>query len=330
MKTGSKGLFVLIWVSLGVFVLLETPCHVCAAGMNTIRILDRAEIKADKIRLGDIAEISGKNPEGVRRLQNIVIGKAPLPGRSRSIDEEYIIVRLRQNDIDPSQIQLKGSNKVDVLRSFIKIPKEKVETVVLDYIRKVIPWEKDRVKIKKVHVSEDVLLPEGSVSYRVVPPKNMDFLGSIPLSVLFNVNEEFVTRVWATVYIEVLTEAVVTKRPLKRHQLITEDDVTLKKVDLSRVRSNVFSSYEEVVGKRTKTAIGVDVLLKTDHIELPPLVKRGDVVVIIAESEGLRVTALGEVRKRGCRGERIRVMNLDSKKGIYARVVDANTVTVDF
>jgi flagella basal body P-ring formation protein FlgA len=59
-------------------------------------------------------------------------------------------------------------------------------------------------------------------------------------------------------------------------------------------------------------------------------VKRGDVVVIIAESAGLKITALGQVKKKGRLGDRIPVMNFDSKKVLYARVVDSNTVKVDF
>ena len=90
------------------------------------------------------------------------------------------------------------------------------------------------------------------------------------------------------------------------------------------------TNYEEVLGKRTKRAIKANEVLRTNHIELPPMVRRGDVVSIIAESDGLMITTLGEVRKKGCRGERIRVVNLDSKKGIYGRVLDSNTVKVDF
>jgi flagella basal body P-ring formation protein FlgA len=70
--------------------------------------------------------------------------------------------------------------------------------------------------------------------------------------------------------------------------------------------------------------------LRADNIELPPLVKRGDFVTIIAESENLKITTLGQVKKRGCIGERIPVVNLDSKKVLHALVVDANTVKVDF
>ena len=53
-------------------------------------------------------------------------------------------------------------------------------------------------------------------------------------------------------------------------------------------------------------------------------------VMIVAESGGLKVTALGEVKSSGYVGQRVKVVNLDSKKKIYARVVDENTVRVDF
>ena len=112
--------------------------------------------------------------------------------------------------------------------------------------------------------------------------------------------------------------------------MITENDIHLKKMDLSKMKPNAITTLDGVLGKRTKRAIKTDEVLRTDQIELPPLVRRGDVVSIIAESNGLRITALGEVRKKGCRGERIKVLNLDSKKCIYANVLDSNTVRVDF
>ena len=104
----------------------------------------------------------------------------------------------------------------------------------------------------------------------------------------------------------------------------------MQEIDLAAIELNPITSIDEVLGKRTKRTITASSFLTTACIELPPLVKRGDVVLIIAESEGLRITALGEVRKSGCRGEKIRVLNLDSKKAVYARVVDADTVIVDY
>jgi flagella basal body P-ring formation protein FlgA len=44
----------------------------------------------------------------------------------------------------------------------------------------------------------------------------------------------------------------------------------------------------------------------------------------------LKITTVGQVKKKGRRGERIPVMNFDSKKVLYARVLDSNTVKVEF
>ena len=134
-----------------------------------------------------------------------------------------------------------------------------------------------------------------------------------------------------TVDIEVLAEVIVTKRPLKRHRRITEDDIEIREKNLAELPSNVILDYEDAIGKRARRNIDANRVLRSDLIEFPPLVKRGDVVLIVAESRGLRITALGMVKQReGRLGERIRVENIDSKKSIYGRLLDAKTVKVDF
>ena len=302
------------------------------AVMNTVsvRVFKRSVVKSDEIRLGKIAEIKGDNRALIRRLSDIVIGKAPLPGKSRRIDEDYLKIRLKQNGIDLSQINLLLPSKVEISRAFIEISKTKIIKVISEFLLRVVPWDKERVRIKKVCVRDNVVLPEGNVSYSVVPPKSTDFLGTVPLSVLFMVNGHLQKKIWVLANIEVLTEMVVTKKPLRRYQLITEDAIQVKKMYLTKTKPNIVTSREDILGKRTKRAINANVVLRTDYIELPPLVRRGQLVTIIAESDGIKITTLGEVRKRGCLDERIRVMNLDSKKGIYARVLDSNTVKVEF
>jgi flagella basal body P-ring formation protein FlgA len=57
---------------------------------------------------------------------------------------------------------------------------------------------------------------------------------------------------------------------------------------------------------------------------------RGDVVRMVAESDVLRVAAKGMAKENGAVGERIRVMNLRSRKIIYAQVMDEQTVQVEF
>jgi len=112
--------------------------------------------------------------------------------------------------------------------------------------------------------------------------------------------------------------------------MITEADVMLKPLDRSRLPRNFVSDLQEVLGKRTKRRIPAGTVLRPDLVDLPCLIRRRDVVTIIARANGLEISTLGEARQRGRLGDRIRVVNLDSKKNVYGRVMDKNTVAVDF
>jgi len=301
------------------------------AGLISIKGLEKAEINSDVIHLGQIARIRGDDPVLVQRLENIVISRAPLPGKSRHLNENSVLLRLKQQKIDLSQIRVEIPKGIEVIRGFVEVTKEDVQRAVSDFIYANIPWDREKVKIRDIRVRHNVILPKGKITYSVEPLKNTDFKGSVPLPLHFKVNGIFQKRILVTADIEVLAEVVVTKRPLRRNRRITEDDIEMREKNLAELPRNIIFDCEEVLGKRAKRNIDANRVLRSGLIEFPPLVKRGDVVQLIAESGGLRITTLGMVKQReGRRGERVRIENIDSKKSLYGRVLDAKTVKVDF
>ena len=301
------------------------------AGLISIHGLEKAEINSNDIYLGQIAKIRGDDQTLVKRLRKIVIARAPLPGKGRRLKENHIRLRLKQEKIDLSQIRLAAPKGIAVTRGFVEVTKEDMSRVVTEFIYANMPWEREKVKIRGIRVPDSIILPKGKITYSVEPLKNTDYKGSVPLPLHFKVNGNFQKRILVTADIEVSAEVVVTKRPLRRYRRITEDDIEIREKNLEELPSNIILDYEEVLGKRAKRNISANRVLRSDLIEFPPLVKRGDVVQLIAESGGLRITALGMVKQReGRRGERIRIENIDSKKSLYGRVLDARTVKVEF
>ena len=266
--------------------------------LTQIRILPKAQINEENILLGNIAGIEGHDPLLVQKLSRILIARAPLPGKSRTLGKQTFQTRLRQNGIDLSQLVLHIPAEVVVTRNFIEVSREKIKMLVSDYIQKTILKDHADGSIKDIQVADSLQLPNGRITFKVIPPRNSDLLGTIPFSVHFDVNGKFYKRVWATATVEVLAEVVITKKPLGRHKPITEDDIELLKMDMAKLPSGVIIDPEAVLGKRPRRAIGAKTVLRADLVEFPPLVKRGDVVVIIAESSGLKITALGEVKKK--------------------------------
>jgi flagella basal body P-ring formation protein FlgA len=314
-----------------VFMLLGAPFLVSAKSGAVINVFRQSEVNKDEICLEDISRVTGDDPGLVRKLQRIGIGKAPLPGKSRRIDKGHIQLRLKQFNIDASQVTINVPDNAEVVRGVAQVPKERIHEVVLAYIRQALPLKNVNVRVKEIQFKNDTILPKGVTTFKVEPPGNRDLFGKVPLAVSIYVGGKLEKKVWAVADIEVLKEVIVAKRPLGRNREITENDIELKEMEMANLPSNALTDYGDILGKRTRKAIDVRTVLRADMIEFPPLVKRGDVVVVVAESAGLRITALGVVKEReGREGERIRVENLDSKKGIYAQVVDSKTVRVDF
>lgn len=300
-----------------------------AAEITTVRIQEHAQVEGDDILLGRIAEIDGDNASLREQLKRIIIGKAPLPGQSIEFDRRDVMRRMAQYEVDFSAVRVMTPRQIKVMRSFVEITKPELEKIVSEFIAQSSPISDGARRIKEIKVPESVILPKGRVTYKVVGPQNRRLVGRCPLAVEFSVNGHSHKKVWTSVTIEVLGTVVLTRKPLGRFKPITEDDIVLQTMDLANLPHDVVTRPETVLGKRTKRAIGTQIPLRTNLVELPPLVNRGDIVVIVAESRGLKITAQGQVKRKGRLGERIPVVNVDSNKVLYARVIDANTVQVD-
>jgi flagella basal body P-ring formation protein FlgA len=131
-------------------------------------------------------------------------------------------------------------------------------------------------------------------------------------------------------WVDVFEAVVCTARNLKKGEIIEEDDLYLARRNISHLSPNILTDMMKAVGLIVKHNLREDTLLKEWMLERSPVLDRGDMVTILAESGNLRVTVSGMVLERGYSGELVRVRNAMSKKEIYARVVDNSTVEVDF
>ncbi|MFZ0243746.1 MAG: flagellar basal body P-ring formation chaperone FlgA [Desulfobacterales bacterium] len=316
------------WLPLTLWLMAVIPLD-AATGIS-INLRPVAEARGADILLGDIAEIACADPDLGQRLDQLVIGKAPLPGQSRHITDDYVRLRLRQLGSQAAPIHLTGAERIEVTLPGVEISEEQIRQIATDFIKTSGIWGAAEVRVAELTISGDRTLPEGRATYRVLPPRHMRSLVTVPLSVVFEVAGRFEKTIRATARIEALAPVVVAARPIGRLKPIDSDDLKLEKMNLAELPDSVMTDADEIIGMRARRNIDAGDILRPDLIEMPPLVKRGDMVMIVAESRGIKVTATGEVKGDGLRGERVKVVNLDSNKRFSARVVDKKTVMVDF
>jgi flagella basal body P-ring formation protein FlgA len=304
---------------------------VSALGITCVRVYDQAEVQADQIRLGGIARIDGGDAAFVRKLEGVFLGRSPLPGKTRTLDAATLISRLRQGGVDPDQLDLQIPPEVVLRREAITIDRDRIEQIVREFLQQQGAGKPSAaIWIKDIRVSETVQLPKGQLTTQVSVPKNSELAGSVPLQVIFTVEPDFERRVWVTASLEQRVNVVVARRPLGRFKPIEADDIEMKALDLAGLPADRIDDPEVAIGKRTRRAVDSGTVLRPDLLEFPPLIKRGDRVRIIAESSGLRISAFGQAKQKGAQGEMIPVVNLDSNKVIHARVVDSQTVRIEF
>ena len=87
---------------------------------------------------------------------------------------------------------------------------------------------------------------------------------------------------------------------------------------------------DKVIGKAAKKNIQIGKIIKIRDIKEVPTIKRGSRVKIIAKRGSMRITAPGAAREDGFKNSIVQVVNLETKKLLYAEVIDANTVEVKF
>ena len=209
------------------------------------------------------------------------------------------------------------------------LTKEDFKALFFEEVSRHLSWEREDLKLIRFHAEpEEVVVPETArqvVRFRQ-PPK----LGSNTLLVDFYQGEDLLCRVRLMGFVEAMIPVVVLKRPLARHTVVHEEDLALERRPMSRLPKDVFTNPKEVAGLWTRLSLRAGQVLRRSNLEVPPVVKRGHLVKIIAEGPGFVVTAVGEARQDGRPGEVIRVRNLTSKREVFARVIDAQTVKVNF
>ncbi|WP_373497764.1 flagellar basal body P-ring formation chaperone FlgA [Desulfococcus sp.] len=215
-------------------------------------------------------------------------------------------------------------------RAAVTVSKNEIEAMVRDFLGERIRSAGGEADIAQIRGARDVVLPAGKVTHALEMPENEALSGSVRVTVAFSVDGLPARRATVHARIHRMILALTAVRPLAKGTVITARDVAMEKASTAAVSTNAFARIEDAVGKIARRRIEAGAVMRLDMVERPFLVERGDVVTIVARSEEIRIVTLGEVRNKGRQNDRVRVLNLDSDREVYARVIDADTVGVNF
>lgn len=119
-----------------------------------------------------------------------------------------------------------------------------------------------------------------------------------------------------------MAETVVATRTIRAQEIIGPDAVRLD------AKGNTGVTLDDIIGMEARVALYPGRPILTAHVVPPALIARNQIVELVFEGDGLRITSEGRALDRGAVGERIRVMNLSSHVNLFGTVSRDGSVHV--
>jgi len=135
-----------------------------------------------------------------------------------------------------------------------------------------------------------------------------------------------VRRWYVPVRVHWWADAIVAKNNVRAHAMLTTSMLDRKRVDIAGHAGSWWRDPGQLAGTRTTRPLRIGQAIFSSYVKRPPLVRRGDEVMIIARIGGIRVSATGMALKPAGLGDKVRVRNTRSKQVMQATVVGAHTV----
>jgi flagella basal body P-ring formation protein FlgA len=121
-----------------------------------------------------------------------------------------------------------------------------------------------------------------------------------------------------------LAESVVPTRTIRANDMIEPQDLTLKPI----ANPNAFTRIHDVVGQEARVTLYAGRPILFDDIGPPAVVSRNEIVVLRYQTSGLTILTEGRSLERGGIGDRIRIMNLDSRTTLFGQIQEDGSVRV--
>ncbi len=139
---------------------------------------------------------------------------------------------------------------------------------------------------------------------------------------------EVVTALPASGRFDVLAEIPVLKRTVKYGKVIEANDIEIRDIAVSQVRSDTITDIASLVGKMPAYSITAGRPMRIHEISIPPMIKKNSLVQMHYRSPGMEISTSGQAMEDGHKGDIIQVKNLASKKIVQTTVEDTASVVV--
>jgi flagella basal body P-ring formation protein FlgA len=287
------------------------------AALGQVRLRAKVTMLGDVITLGDLFT-------GTKDLADREIGPAPGPGQRAIYKAEHLAALARAYDLDWRPAS-RASRSI-IHRGGETVGKtEIVELLVAEFRRQ---GAVGRIKVQLNRLRRDILLsPQGGalrIEELTYDSNGGAFRGYIHGTLPGGKIQRQVLRG----RVDFVARIPVPSRSIRRGQEITSADIKWIELNLRLLGSETIEHPDQIIGLAANRNLRQNQPLRPSDLRAPIMIAKGTIVTVSLINGALTVTGTGRALEDGSKGEVIRVMNMQSKRTLDARVVGPNQVKI--
>lgn len=285
-----------------------------------------AVITGATITLADIADINSQS-QLATALKAHIVGPSPNAGKKISLDSGEISRKILTTLDLSEEITWKGATEINVERKAEIVTSAEILKRINQYLQDhANQLPQATITFTPQEPPLPFTAPTGELKWEIIP-SNPDLIGSNRFSLIVSIGNDVIKNFSVKGKLEVMAPVAVASSNLQHGNIIDESLFQMEPRDLSELRSPCLLA-DQVVGKKLLRSIKAGSVIEIGSLEMPPLVKKGTLVKIVARKNGMELTATGIAKTDGKEGQVIKIINASSEKEIFCRVLASGLVEV--
>ena len=186
----------------------------------------------------------------------------------------------------------------------------------------------ENLQVTLTSLNDRLVLPKCGNSLKVSMSPGTKLKGNASLAVRCSSPQQW--KIHVAAHIDGQVNALIARHPIPRGTVIKGDDLKFVLRRYSQLNYGYYGSAKLLANMEAKRNIKAGQVVTPNLVRAQKMVLRGEHITIVAQNGGLNLRVKGKALMDGHIGQTIKVKNLNSKKLIYARVISAGIVKVNF
>ncbi len=123
-------------------------------------------------------------------------------------------------------------------------------------------------------------------------------------------------------------EVPALAQPLRQGDTITANDIIYIPAKSSRLGASAILDAADLIGKTPRRPLQAERPLRTSDVEVPSIIRKGDVVTITWKKDGIILTTRGRAMDNAGENEMLRLSNTATSRIVEARAISSSEAVI--